>query len=487
MLWLCLRFPELPLEMLSRAIQNTAEQAWIIVEEQRVAFCNQAARSGGIGAGMSITTAYALGKSLRVIDRDHEREQATLAQLAQWAYRFTPTVSIKTPNTLLLETGATLKLFRGLPPILQHIEEDLDAQGFSYRLGIADTPKAAWLLAHNSTDGNPGGLDAHHQQRRREPLSSTLASLPLQLLDCPPATLTRLQKPGFKTLGELLALPRAALGKRFGRDFIHYLERVLGEVPDPQITIEPEKRFRHALPFIDPIHRSETLLFPMQRLLDELARFLLSRQLDCSTFSWELEQQDADTTVLPIQLSRPRHDRDTFLSLTRTRLDTFKLQAPVTALTLDCHCFSHSEHVSEQLFDDSARRDRQSMEELLDKLRARLQQRQIYTLACRGEYVPELAWRRLPPGQKTRTETAEPAPNRPGWLLQRPSPIHRRGGELYWRGELKLILGPERIDTLWWRRPVKRDYFVARHEGGGLYWVFLDHQRGHWYIHGIFS
>lgn len=496
MLWLCLAFPRLPLEIFARASDRPRRQC-VVAQDQRVFLCNPAAAAAGIGPGMSTTTACALGASLHVIERDLQREQTALAQLAQWAYRFTPGVSIKPSESLLLNIGPSLKLFGGLAPILEHVAQDLGTQGFGYRAGIAHTPGAAWLLARGREAAvQPGAGEPatappwfDHRQQAIVPaaLYRALEALPLSLLDCPPGTLQRLQKPGFRTLGDLLQLPRAALGKRFGADFLRYLERVLGEAPDPQIAIEPDRQFRRELPFLDPVHRGETLLFPMQRLLDEFASFLQARQLDCSAFSWGLAQQDADTRHLNLQLSRPRHDKQTFMALTRTRLESCSLQAPVAALSLECTRFSQAEQLSGRLFDEDGERNQQSLEGLLDKLRARLQRGQVYTLACRDEHVPELAWQRRPPDAPGAGTVPTAPPNRPGWLLRRPAPIRSHGDELYWEGRLKLILGPERIETLWWRKPVKRDYFIARHEGGGLYWVFLDHQRERWYVHGIFS
>lgn len=488
MLWLCLHFPLLPLEIFTRARAGAHGEAWLVAEAQRVGLCNQAAATAGIEQGMCLATAYAIvGTSLHVVDRDRAREQAVLGQLAQWAYRFTPAVSLKAPDALLLEVGASLRLFRGLQAIVSAIEEYLAAQGFSHRCGLAHTPAAAWLIAQGCPGALPPWFDAHRQRCRRAVLTRALGTLPLSLLDCPAPLLDRLHKPGFRTLGDLLSLPRAALARRFGLDFTRYLERILGEAPDPRAPIQPECRFRRELRLPEPVHSRETLLFPIQRLLHELTAFLQSRQLDCAAFTWHLQQQDADTVELTIRLSRPQHHRQIFMALTRTRLDTIRLQAPVTGLLLDCPRFSQTEQRSGMLFDGEQETGQATLDALLDKLRARLQPQQIYALACRDAHVPELAWSRLAPEHDRPACAVQPAPDRPGWLLSHPRRIEGPGNTLHWHGRLRLIMGPERIDTLWWQRPVRRDYYIARHEQGGLYWVFLDRQRKQWYLHGIFA
>jgi protein ImuB len=487
MLWLCLHFAELPLEVFTRGNPEPEPPPRVVVQEHRVALCNPAAREQGIVPGMSTATACALATSLQTLARDCHKEHIALQQLAQWAYRFSPAISIKTPADLLLEVGASLKLFRDLQTVLRQIDEDLCAQGFSYRIGLAHTPKAAWLIARSNPGATPEWFDSRRQKLHQPNLNKILGAMPLRLLDLPAKTLTRLHKPGFRTLDNILALPRPALGKRFGRDFIVYLEQLLGTVPDPQITVEPEPDFRRQLDFLEPIHRSETLLFPMQRLLQELSGFLLSRQLDCPAFNWQLLQQDQDPVDLSIRLSRPRHDLQTFLALTRTRLENIKLAAPVASLILGGDSFTHCEQTSEVLFEQWRGQQQQSMDKLLDKLGARLQPGQIYSLACCDEHVPEMAWRRTPASATAKASATAPARNRPGWLLPSPLAIGHRDNTLYWRGKLKLILGPERIESHWWQQLVKRDYFIALHQDGGFYWVYLDDRQQRWYLHGVFA
>lgn len=486
MLWLCLHFPRLPLDIITRGSPEPETQALVVVQDHQVALCNDIAREHGISPGMSSATANALSASLQVLQRDSDRESTTLQQLAQWAYRYSPATSIVAPADILLEIGASLKLFHGLHTVLQQIDKDLQAQGFHYQLGLAHTPKAAWLVAR----GLPGSalqyFDSTNQRLLQPCLNQALAALPLALLDLSPATLKRLHKPGFSCLGDILALPRAALGKRFGRDFLLYLEQLQGTAPDPQSPIEPECRFQRQLDFIDPIHRGETLLFPMQRLLHELSVFLLSRQLDCPGFHWQLLQQDHPPIELAIQMAQPRHDKETMLALTRTRLESCKLVAPVAGLVLEGDNFSQRQQHSDSLFEEW-RGQQQSVDDMLDKLLARLKPGQVYRLGCCNEHLPEAAWRSIAVTEQNTATTGHIATNRPSWLLPQPVRIGYRNNTLYWRGKLKPLLGPERIESRWWKHAVKRDYYIVRHDSGGCYWVYLDHLQQRWYLHGIFA
>lgn len=489
MLWLCLRFAQLPLEVFTRG--QDADRAelhpCIVVQDHRVALCNDAAEDEGLKPGMSVATAYALSDRVRTLKRHTDKENCALEQLAQWAYRFTPMVVIKQPDCLLLEVGATLRLFNGLATIVRQINEDMASQGYSYHSGLAHTPKAAWLLARSMPDQQALWFCTRKQQLKRDQLDQVLAQTPLQLLDYPVKTLDKIARLGLSTLGEIRTLPRPALGKRFGKGFLHYLDQLSGDAADIQTAVKPDDRFERELHLLDPIHTSQTLLFPMQRMLKEFAHFLRARQLDCPGFHWDLLQLGEQDTTLTIQLSRPQHSAGLFTSLTKTRLENFKLKAPVDTLRLRCKAFSSTDSPSGLLFEE-LKPEGEGVSQLLDKLRARLDKKQVYSLACRDQHVPERAWARVLPERKAATRLAASTEQRPCWLLRRPSPIKQSANQqLYWHGKLDLLQGPERIQSLWSEPQVNRDYFIARHEQGSLYWIFHDSLRGSWYLHGVFS
>jgi protein ImuB len=54
---------------------------------------------------------------------------------------------------------------------------------------------------------------------------------------------------------------------------------------------------------------------------------------------------------------------------------------------------------------------------------------------------------------------------------------------------LSLLQGPERLDTGWWDDArVDRDYYIALHPEGGLWWVFRPAEApAQWFVHGFFT
>jgi protein ImuB len=49
-------------------------------------------------------------------------------------------------------------------------------------------------------------------------------------------------------------------------------------------------------------------------------------------------------------------------------------------------------------------------------------------------------------------------------------------------------VGPERIETLWWRgQSVRRDYYRVATESGSHLWIFRRLSDARWFLHGEFT
>ena len=110
-------------------------------------------------------------------------------------------------------------------------------------------------------------------------------------------------------------------------------------------------------------------------------------------------------------------------------------------------------------------------------------------LNTHNHHLPEQAWKAVKHATAT-LNTALPDSDllpRPLWLLQQPEAIQQQGQYVYWRGKLQLLQGPERIDNQWWQLQQSRDYYIAQHQNGGIYWVFKDRIQQRWFVHGVFA
>jgi len=153
---------------------------------------------------------------------------AALARLALWAQQWSSHVSPQPAGAdaevsgaaadaaLWLEVGGSLALFGGVSGLRAEINAALQLLGYSGELAIAPTPRAAQLLTQ-----------APEPRAVLEPalLRARLTSLPLHWLALPEQALRALRSAGLRRIGELLALPPAALARRFGPATSLYLQR----------------------------------------------------------------------------------------------------------------------------------------------------------------------------------------------------------------------------------------------------------------------
>lgn len=483
MLWCALYLPDLPLQVFTRGRSDAAPLAILDGHpRRRVVAADPAAMARGVEPGIGRASALAIAPELCLIDRQPTLEHTALVDIATWAGRFTPAISLAPPNAVLLEVGACLRLFGGLTPLSQQIIREIQELGFLARLAIAQTPLAARWLARF---GNGDDASA--------PLADRLDALPLIALadgtQVGPDSLDLLTGTGHATLGEVRRLPRHGLARRHAQAVTNAIDRAYGHIPDPSPWFQPPERYLCRLPLPTPSDQVETLLFAARRLLAGLAGWLDARQAGIERFTLVLEferNSRAPEAPLEIVLGTLSRDMQRCQLLAREQLSRTLLPAPVDALRLTADEPRPLAPPDGNLFhgNDGQQGDAGL---LLATLRARLGDRAVRCLAPHPDHRPEKAWRWVEPqhpeGERPLPSPLPPSP-RPLWLLPEPRPIPAPPP---WT----LLTGPERIESGWWdgqEAMVRRDYFVARSQDGGLAWVFRERAAPHcWYIHGHFA
>lgn len=485
MLWLCARFPQLPLEVLAAGGERPAAA----IEGRRVLQANTAAGAAGVRGGQSLNTARSLCPALQSLPRATAREQWRLQQLALWAYRFTPELCLDPPDALLLEVSGSLRLFRGFARLYRGLARGLQRRSAEVALGLGPTPLAARLISH--ADISPPALIDEGGRLDRPAADRLLAALPLTLLACDIRAREKLQAMGLQSVGEVLGLPRAALNRRFGAGFGNMLDRLTGERPDPRQRFVPPDYFYSEKAFNDGLTDREQLRFPLSALLRELEQYLHIKQWINRHLQWTFHYSDGSREPLHMELSHRYYRHRSVLELVLLKLERIALQGPVERLALYCERFEALAHDSDDLFDTpglSAGEQRNRFVAVLDRLQTRLGGDCCFVPAARDEHLPEQAWTASPPQPAPgKASTAPDDLLRPLWLMEPPRRLHEKAGRLHWRGELELLQGPERIDSQWWHRRQARDYYIARHRDGGLYWLYRDCLSRQWYVHGVFG
>ena len=455
---------------------------------------------------------------------DHADALRWQAFLAAWAYRYSSRVSINFPDAVVLEVGASLGLFGPWPAFEHRLRADLEALGFRHRIAVAPTARAAWVLAGAcdgaaiGVDGNSaagegsavsGGLAVPAYGLRPKPgygarvaaeLERALAAIAVTQARIDPPLAQALDGMGLRRLGQLLALPRAALTQRFGAGLLLHLDRLRGQAPEPMQFYRPADRFDLRLELSWEVENTQALLFPLRRLTADLATYLAGRDGGVQRFELHLEHENPPASVVRVGLLAAERNAALLFDLARTRLEQAQVAAPVQAMRLVARELPAFVPGERELFDA---RPGQAVpwQTLRERLRARLGADAVYGLALADDHRPERAARRVAapvPAYRLRPEPDRTTPDdaqlevartlgtgarlpRPTWLLPRPIPL---------RGPTpKLLAGPERLETGWWDgADVRRDYYLVETASGQRAWAFCaPGERGPFMLHGWFA
>lgn len=479
MLWLALHFPQLTLEALP-----LRQSPSVVTARGRVLAADPVAAAAGILPGHKLSTALGLLPGLRACERDPVREARALADLACWSGRFTPTVSLSPPVGLLLEIGGCRRLFGGIEAIVAAVLDGCQVQGWSVAWAVAPTPLGARWLARAGAAASYESLAA---------LQAALADLPCAVPDWPAEVVARLDAFGLRRLGELSAQPAGGLRRRIGNGPVDDLLRARGELPDPQRAFVFPERFAAGLELPSRVEFAEGLAFAAQRLFAALAGWLQVRQSLLRAGTLHLTYDDGSTSALLLRFGEPSADEGRFIRLLREHLGRLQLAAPVEALHLDADEVVARPGASAGLFEQAT--SGEGAAACIERLRARLGDDAVRSLAVHADHRPECASRSDDPAGIFAVKTASTATSgkpRPLWLLPAPQPLAERVDGPHWHGPLQLVTRGERLESGWWDSgesraagDIRRDYFVARNSEGQWAWIFRDAQG--WYLHGLFA
>lgn len=469
MLWLALHFPQLPIDRQGHG--GADEPRAVVLHEgsrRRILACNAAAAASGIRPGQALKNAYDMVPALITSDHDEQQQAAHLEQLTLWALHYSSLVSPEPPDTIVLEIEASLTLFGGIEALLAHINDDIRQQQLALSTAIAPTPAAAMLFAC---------AGVHRQILDRQSLLDTLDTVPLGWLPLNDFTLKGLRQSGLQSVAELRALPPASLTRRFGSACTELLYKLDGRLPDPRTAYQPPETFFQALDL--PLEAPDTgaLAFPLNRLMNALGGYLKSRDLGVRHLQLQLDHHRGPTTCLDLKFLDATANTRHLFQIATERLGNLVLEAPVIRLGLASTELAAMQRTGSDLFMKSQAAG-SSIEQLLDRLSARLGREALYTPVTGDDHRPEKAWltalleRQSPPGHW---------PARPLWLLRDPVPLTQ---------SVTLQTLPERIENGWWDdTDVRRDYFIATTRDGAYYWVYRQRRTtdDRLWLHGLFS
>jgi protein ImuB len=496
-LWLAIRFPHLVWQAQGFALDD--EQYAIVTEKQKVIWASPAAIAEGVCLGMVATTAEILS-GCTAYPRQPNQEEEQLASLSKVAYEFTPYIEIyKSPAItqagLLLELSSCVNLFGGLLPLVNKIKNAFIGFKLDFLMGQAHSAYAAWLLSFVNYPLEEDSSREHFIER--------LKLVPIQWLQDYPKAVDALDKMGFTLLDDIARQIEiqsiSSIKKRFGHEFTHMLCELFSIDQNfqqaslfekPLTYYQPTEYFTEQIQFDYPIATSNLLEKPIAVLLKKLSHYLVKRQLAAQDIEWRLADIYRREEIFHVTADRLQSHWQLFYDLTLIQLESRSLSFEVDSLSLKCDQLMPVENQNLILdFDQQHKKSQgQSFTITAAKLKARLGDASIVKLSYRDSHIPEVSNHTISVNESSEQTLPDIHRQgfRPAWLFKHPVPIEDRRG-LFWRGRIRLIAGPERIQGLWWQTPTARDYFVAHRNDNVRLWIFHDLHKQSWFVQGIFG
>ncbi len=463
-----------------------------------LAALSPAARELGLEPGMPLTKARILVPGLDVRAADHEGDAAWLARLGLFAARrWTPRAAPSGPDGLWLDLSGVAHLFGGERRMCERILAFCRRLGFNARIAVAGSAGAAHALARFGGKAlilcpSDGEADA-------------LAAMPLAALRLDEQTRIAACRLGLERIGELIAMPRAPLQRRFGAALLTRLDQAMGRAPEPFDPIVPEEPPSVTLRFLEPIATAEAIAEAAAEALRRLVPALAEAGLAVRRLVMACDRVDNSAQYVTVSTARATRDGPHLLTLICAKMEKIEPGFGIERLRLVA---SRVEPLAPRPIEGALTGERPApdLALLIDRLAARLGPRRIHRLTARESDLPERSVARAGPLEATACWPLWPRPVR---LLFPPEPIeHVMSGlpdgapaRFTWRGKSYQVAaadGPERVYGEWWRqageREAVRDYFQVEDKEGARFWLY---RRGDgenpaagglsWHLHGIFA
>ena len=125
-----------------------------------------------------------------------------------------------------------------------------------------------------------------------------LAQLPIDVLPLSQAQAEILDAWGIRRCRDLALLPPVPLVERLGQAGLHLQRLARGEGTGMLVPVDPPVRFEESLELEDPVEDLESLVFILNRLLEQLAARLMARSLATDEITLRLQldvHEDRDT------------------------------------------------------------------------------------------------------------------------------------------------------------------------------------------------
>lgn len=450
-----------------------------------------ASKSLGIYPRMAVADARAMLPSLEVFAHKPGWEDNLLTGLAEWCLRYTPVAAPSPPDGLILDITGCAHLWGGEASYLKDIVARFNAKGYHVRAAIADTIGTAWAVARY---GQLSPIIAPDAQRE------ALLHLPPSALRLERETLLRMDRLGFRQIGQFIDMPKPTLRKRFGEALLARMGQALGTEQEHMEPVQPLQPYLESLPCLEPICTTIGIEIALKRLLKSLCDRMAKEGKGLRKGIFKGHRVDGKTEQIDIGTGRASHNPTHLFKLFALKIPSIEPALGIELFVLEAPLVEKVRGTQELFWHTSG--DATAVAELLDRLAGKVGMHRIHRYLPQEHHWPERSIKATS-SLDAKPETAWRADRpRPMHLLPQPEPIEvmvplpdypplhfRYKGSVF---KVAKADGPERIEQEWWiQAGPPRDYYCVEDEDGARYWLFRLGLYGNgepqWFIHGFFA
>ena len=466
-----------------------------------VSATNRAAELQGVMRGARVVDMRALCPGLRVDHADPGADRAALGRLMLWMRRWCPWSALDGAAGLILDTTGSDHLWGGEAQMLREIEGRLAVLGLSSSLALAPSHGAAWALARF------GGL---RDICTAETLALRVAPLPVRALRLDGETVLLLQRLGLKAIGDLAAVPRISLARRFSRAALHQnpllrLDQMMGHLAEPLNCPDEPPRFAVQANLAEAV-QDPTPHLPA--LCAELCAGLAAAGYGARRITVTVYRSDGEVSHVSAATSQPSRDPDHLRRLFDDKLERIDPGFGFDLITLAASVAEKLSTIQTRL--DGGADDGAEIARLIDRIGARFGPQALRQPAPQDSHIPERRDSWGPAMTGALRPVTQPLPDRHARPIRLFDPAEElrviyavpEGPpvQFIWRRvthKITRFAGPERIAPEWWRdRPGTRlrDYYRIEDQTGRRFWIYreglVDDGRGavpRWFMQGVFG
>ena len=393
-----------------------------------------------------------------------------------------------------MEVEASVSLFGGKRRLVERVRDESADLGVK-QLSWAPTSLAAVAIARS---GASNGF--------AKPLEQLLDSLPLETLTLVATHRATLVRLGCRTLGQVRALPRGGLSRRFDALLLTALDQAYGLRPEAHTWVELPDEFHGKLELMARVELAPALLFGARRLMLQMSGWVAARHCGVTAFTLKWchdamrSRSAGDGGELTVRTAQPTRDIEHLTRLLAEHLAKVTLLAPVGDLELIAVEVHALEEKSLSLLPEP-RQVGESLALVIERIAARLGPERVLRPVVLEDHRVEWMchWQPAPAVRPRKRGRTVDIPQ-PTFVLPEPLRLATRRHRPLYQGVLQLLAGPHRVEGGWWDRTsddngqrtrhVARDYWVALSEHAGVLWVFqtrLADDEAAWFLHGSFA